>query len=198
MEANTKPVTREDISERAKWNLDGLYAQESLWQEDFKKLEGDISGYKFFKNTLVESAGKIKACLEFDIDISRKMEKLYTYAHLRNDEDKTHSKNQGNFEKVVRLQTIIAQAASYIPSELMAIPEDRMNKFLNEEELGFYRLHLERILRYRKHVLSGKEEKLKFDQPGFNLICTYCSLPKPSTSMLSTYSTYMGWLITIE
>ena len=53
MEAKTKPVTREDISERAKWNLDGLYAQESLWQEDFKKLEVAISGYKFFKNTLV-------------------------------------------------------------------------------------------------------------------------------------------------
>ena len=160
MEAKTKPVTREDISEGAKWNLDGLYAQESLWQEDFKKLEGDISGYKSFKNTLVESAGKIKACLEFDIDISRKIEKLYTYAHLRNDEDKTHSKNQGNFDKVVRLHTRIAQESSYISSELMAIPEDLISNFLEEKELQFCKLHLERILRYRKHILSEKEEKL--------------------------------------
>ena len=108
MEATTKPVTREDISEEAKWDLGDLYAQEPLWKKDFENLEKDISGYEAFKGTLPDSAGKIKICLEFDIDISRRIEKLYTYAHLRNDEDKTHSKNQGNFEKVVRLQTVIA------------------------------------------------------------------------------------------
>ena len=151
---------REDISEEAKWDLGGLYAQESSWQKDFKKLEKDISGYEAFKETLADSAGKIKVCLEFDIDISRRIEKLYTYAHLRNDEDKTHTQKQGNFEKVVRLRTLIGQVSSYIPSELMAIPEDQMNKFLKDKELRFYKLHLERILRYRKHVLSEKEEKL--------------------------------------
>ena len=160
MEATTKPLTREDIAQEAKWNLDSLYTQESLWRKDFKKLEEDIFGYESFKETLGDSAESIKACLEFDIDVSRRIEKLYTYAHLRSDEDKTHTKNQGNFEKAVRLHTIIAQASSYISSELMAISEDQMNKFLNDEELKFYKLHLEKILRYRKHILSEKEEKL--------------------------------------
>ena len=160
MEATTKPITREDISEEAKWDLNGLYLQESLWQEDFKKLEADLAGYESFKGTLASSAKTIKACIEFDIGISRKIEKLYTYAHLRNDEDKTHAKNQGNFEKMVRLHTLAAQASSYIPSELMAIAEDRMHQFLQDKELSFHKLHLERILRYRKHTLSEKEEKL--------------------------------------
>jgi len=48
MEATTKPITREDISEEAKWNLNGLYLQESLWQEDFKKLEADLAGDESF------------------------------------------------------------------------------------------------------------------------------------------------------
>jgi len=160
MEAKVNPLTRKDIPEKAKWNLDGLYLEESLWEEDIKKLEKDLTGYESFKGTLSSSAKNIKSCLELDINISRTMEKLYTYAHLRNDEDKTHSQNQSNFEKIVRLNTLAAQASSYIASELMAISEDQMNQFLEDKELDFYKLHLERILRYRKHTLSEKEEKI--------------------------------------
>ena len=130
MEAKVNPLTRKDIPEKAKWNLDGLYLNKSLWEEDIKKLEKDVAGYESFKGTLSSSAKNIKSCLEFDISISRTMEKLYTYAHLRNDEDKTHSQNQSNFEKIVRLNTLAAQASSYIPSELMAISKNQMNQFL--------------------------------------------------------------------
>ena len=84
----------------------------------------------------------------------------FHYAHLRNDEDKTHTQNQSNFEKIVHLNILVAQASSYISSELMTIPEDRMNQFLQSQELDFHKLHLERILRYRDHTLSEKEEKI--------------------------------------
>ena len=94
MEATTKPVTRKDISDESKWDLNGLYPQESVWQDDFDQLEKDIAGYESFEGALADSVRRIKACLEFDMDISRKIEKLYTYAHLRNDEDKTNAPNQ--------------------------------------------------------------------------------------------------------
>jgi GTP-binding protein len=45
MEATTKTITRENIAEEARWDLNGLYLQESLWEEDFEKLEAEISSH---------------------------------------------------------------------------------------------------------------------------------------------------------
>ncbi len=161
MDAKVELVTREEVSEDSKWNLSGLYSADDAWQEEFNALEKDATkGYSGHQGKLGTSPQALKACLEFDADVSRKLEKLYTYAHLRNDEDKTNTFHQGNFERIVRLATQVSQAGSFIKSEIMAIPETVMNDFLLDKELEFFKYHLERILRYRQHTLSEKEESL--------------------------------------
>ncbi|MEE9258423.1 MAG: oligoendopeptidase F [Nitrospinaceae bacterium] len=160
MEAKAGPISRDGIPEEFRWDLTDLYSDETIWQEDFSDLESAAKSYADHQGTLEKSAADLKACLEFDAAISRKLEKLYTFAHLKNDEDKTNTLHQGNFEKVVRLATEISQAASFIRSEIMDIPEDRMEEFLKDKELEFYRFHLEQNLRFRKHTLSEKEESL--------------------------------------
>ncbi|MFQ5716538.1 MAG: M3 family oligoendopeptidase [Nitrospinales bacterium] len=153
-------MSRETIAEEAAWDLSGLYASDSAWQSALDALESETAQYARFPGTLGQSAADIKAFLEFDTAISRRLDALYTYAHLKNDEDKTNSLYQGNLDKAVRLATNISRARSFFASELMAIPEERMSEFLEDEELAFYRFHLEQILRFRKHTLSEKEEAL--------------------------------------
>ncbi len=160
MDAKVELETREEISEDSKWNLSGLYSVGDAWQEEFNALENDAKEYALHRGKLGTSAQALKACLEFDSTVSRKLDKLYTYAHLKNDEDKTNSFHQGNYERTVRLATQLSQAGSFIKSEIMAIPETVMNEFLQSQELEFFKYHLERILRYRKHTLSEKEEAL--------------------------------------
>ena len=160
MEAKVKLVTRNEISEDCKWDLSGLYSADESWQAELAGLEKEAKGYSGYQGTLGSSVSALKGCLEFDLNVSRKLEKLYVFSHLRNDEDKTDAVHQGNFEKIVRLSTRVAQARSFIESELMAIPEGRMNEFLRDKELEFYRFHLERILRFREYTLSEKEEAL--------------------------------------
>jgi oligoendopeptidase F len=160
MDAKVELETRDEISEDSKWDLSGLYSAGDAWQEEFDALESEWEGYASHQGKLGASAQALKTCLEFDLDISRKLEKLYTYAHLKNDEDKTNTLHQGNFERVVRLATQISQAASFIKSEIMAIPETVIQGFLKDKTLESFKYHLERILRYRKHTLSEKEEAL--------------------------------------
>ena len=52
------------------------------------------------------------------------------------------------------------QAASFVRPELLRLPRKRMREWLDAKPLKKYRLYLERILRYRDHTLTEKEEKL--------------------------------------
>ena len=160
MDAQSETMERGEVSIESQWDLTGLYSLDEVWNSELTELEAEIEKYASFAGTLGESALKLKACLEFDMNFSRQLEKLYTFAHLKNDEDKTSTLYQGNFEKVMMLVNEASRAASFIQSEIMSISDDMMRKFLADKELEFYRFHLEKILRYRCHTLSEKEEAL--------------------------------------
>ena len=160
MDAKAGTLTRGEVTVESQWDLTGLYSSDDVWNTELTKLEAGINDYASFVGALGESALKLKACLEFDMNFSRQLEKLYTFAHLKNDEDKTNSLYQENFEKVMRLVNEASRASSFIQSEIMSIPKDKISAFLTDKELEFYRFHLERILRYRDHTLSAKEEAL--------------------------------------
>ena len=160
MDTQTRPIPREAVSEEFRWDLVDFYQSDEDWEKDFRDIEALKSEYSRFRSTLGKSAAALKDCLEFDMKLSRKLEALYVYSHLKNDEDKTKGLYQGNFDRSVRLATEVSSARSFINSELMAIPEETMATFLKTPELELYRFHLERILRYRNHTLTEKEEAI--------------------------------------
>ncbi len=130
MDAKAGTLARGEISEQSQWDLSGLYSSNEAWNKDLELLEGDVPKYDSFRGTLSQSFVKLKECLEFDMNFSRRLEKLYTFAHLKNDEDKTNSFYQGNFEKSMRLLNEAGKASSFIRPEIMAIPEEQINQFL--------------------------------------------------------------------
>ncbi|PIQ96603.1 MAG: oligoendopeptidase F [Nitrospinae bacterium CG11_big_fil_rev_8_21_14_0_20_56_8] len=160
MVATTEPLTRETFPAEALWDLSGLFPADDRWNAEFAELESMLPGYEKLRGTLGRSAGNLQACLEFDMNLMRKLDKVYTYAHLRTDEDKTRTADQERYDRAMRLVTRISQARSFMDSEIMSIPRETMGAFLDAEELKFYRLHLERILRHREHTLSEKEESI--------------------------------------
>ena len=97
MDAKAGPLTRDEVSVETQWDLTGLYSFDDVWNTELTELEAEIEKYASFAGTLGGSARELKACLEFDMNFSRQLEKLYTFSHLKNDEDKTNSLYQGKF-----------------------------------------------------------------------------------------------------
>jgi oligoendopeptidase F len=142
------------------WDLSSLFKNDALWEAAFQKWEQQIPGYEKFRGKLSASAEMLSACLQFDTAIDRTGERLGVYAALKTAEDQGNSDYQRMKGRYEHAATRAAEASSFIRPELMSVPADTMELFLQSKELEKWKLALERILRYRPHTLSQGEENL--------------------------------------
>ncbi|MGH7214001.1 MAG: oligoendopeptidase F [Tepidisphaeraceae bacterium] len=151
---------RSKVKSADAWDLSSLYKSDSAWESAFKKWEAQNPGYVKFRGHLGDSAEMLAACLRFDAAIDRAGERLGVYAFLKTSEDQGNSDYQRMKGRYQHVATKAAEASSFIRPEIMDIPAKKMDAFLKAKEIEEWRLALDRILRFRPHTLSRKEEQL--------------------------------------
>ena len=149
-----------DVAVGDTWDLSSLYAGDGQWEADFKRLEGQIGQFETYRGRLGESGETLLAALDFDSAFDRTAERLGTYAFLKTTEDQGNSDYQGMKSRFQNLAMRASQAASFMRPELLAIDAPRMAEMMADPRLSLYRLQLERLLRFRPHTLSDREERL--------------------------------------
>ncbi len=155
-----KIASREEIKQEWKWDLTPLFKTDQHWQDLYIQLEDEMKSYDKYRGKMHESREIFLEALEFDLSVSRDLEKLYTYAHLKSDEDKSNQNYLGFYQKAMNLYTRISELSSYMIPEIQSIPEKTMTSFLDEEVMTQYRFYLEKILRYRPHTRSNEIEQI--------------------------------------
>ncbi|WP_164100698.1 oligoendopeptidase F [Candidatus Laterigemmans baculatus] len=142
------------------WDLASLFPSDEAWEAAFADLKGRVEGFEQYRGRLGESAETLAEALQFDSDFDRAAERLGTYAFLKTTEDQTNNAYQGMQSRFRNLAVRAAQASSYMRPELLAIPVEQMDALLAAEPVAPFRLGLERMLRFRPHTLSDREERL--------------------------------------
>jgi oligoendopeptidase F len=152
--------TRADIADSDKWDLTHLFADVSKWQEDFAWLQREYPKLEQWKGRVGESAQTLVALLEFEKALEQKMERVYHYASLQAAEDSTNNEYLARIGQVQNLLTRISETAAFVVPEILAIDDERFEKFLADPVLKDWRIKLYKIRRMRPHVLSVPEERL--------------------------------------
>lgn len=142
------------------WDLALLYKSDTAWETDFKKWSAMIDEFKKFRGTLGKSAENIRKCYDFETDFEKLGERLGSYAFLKASEDISNSDYQGMVARFSHVATRASEATSYVNPEIQAIPTEKLKKFVASPVLEPYRFQLEKLLRFKPHVLSEKEERL--------------------------------------
>lgn len=158
--SNATLPQRQEVAPSDTWDLSSLYSDLSQWEADFQKLEGLIPRFETYRGRLGESVATLVEALDFDSDFDRTAERLGTFAFLKTTEDQGNSDFQALKSRYQNLSMRAGQAASFMRPELLAIDEAKMSAFLVDPQLKLYRLQLERVLRFRPHTLSDREERL--------------------------------------
>ncbi|MGR9050828.1 oligoendopeptidase F [Halobacillus faecis] len=170
---------REEIPVEKTWDLEAMFATDEEWYKELEEAKELLPELQKYQGKLGESAEQLYELLSFQDKISHKIGLLYTYAHMRNDQDTTNAHYQEMNAKAENLYTKIASAMSFIVPEILALPEGKVKSFIESyEPLELYEHTLDEITRQRAHVLSEKEEKLLagFSEIGANPSQTFGAL----------------------
>jgi len=153
-------LERHEIPDEYKWDLFKLYPSDKEWEKGLKDLEARIEGVQQFQGTLEQSVAQLKQCLDYLNDTEKLEERLGYYAHLRTTENVGSSEHQERFARYMQVATRLSAATSYFTPEIQSIPDQTMEQYLAAPELDNYNIMLRKLLRFKPHILSQKEEKL--------------------------------------
>ena len=150
---------RSDIPKEYTWDLESIFPTNEDWESSFKSLQKRLPELEALKGTLAQSGQTLLAVLQKRDELFEKLETLFVYASMRKDEDTTNSMYQGMYDRAMQLFVHASTVASYIEPEILAIPQDTLNRFVQETPgLGLYGQQLHDLNRKRPHVRSAEVE----------------------------------------
>ncbi|MFO1445557.1 oligoendopeptidase F [Bacillus sp. Bva_UNVM-123] len=156
-----KLPNRSEIAVEDTWRLEDIFPNDEAWNKEFKEVAALIPNANKYKDKLGESAELMYEALQYQDELLERLSKLYTYSHMRYDQDTTNSFYQGMDDRIKNLYTQASSQLAYIVPEMLSIDEETINQFLEEkQELQLYKHALEEINLQRPHVLSADQEAL--------------------------------------
>ena len=154
-------LQRNEINEKDTWDLSTIFETDQKWEEELALLTEDTKEAASLEGHLLDSAESLLNITERYLDLSRRLEKLYVYAHMKNDQDTRVAIYQEYYAKAMTLYSQLDQVFSFYEPEFMAITEEQYQNFLAEEpKLQSYKHFFDKLLQNKEHVLSQREEEL--------------------------------------
>lgn len=152
---------RNEINKDLQWDLKTIFETDSdfvnelgLVNDRFDKVEQKYKGH------LLDSANSLLEITSEMLSISRKVEKIYVYASMKNDQDTRLAQYQEYQAKATALYAKFGEAFAFYDPEFMALTNDEYQQFLVEEpQLRQYAHLFERLFFHARPIRSLKKKK---------------------------------------
>lgn len=154
-----KVLSRDEISNEHKWNLELIYKSPAKWEKAFRKLQSDIGRISDYRDKLGDKE-KLIEFLILEESIALELGKTYVYAHMKSHEDLRASKFQEYAARADTLNTLFAESTAFYAPEILKIPENVLQSFLDDDRLKAYAFHFEELLHSKSHTLSSEQEEI--------------------------------------
>ena len=157
--------SRSDISKENTWNLNSFFSTKGDWEKELDQL---LSVAKEGWKSLSEYKGKlscgdpatIKKLLEKYFEYSRSIEKIYTFSHLKHDENIADDENKAGYDKSIALYHMFSNGSSWVEPELLKIDEETLMKLMEHKDLDEYKFYLMSLCDQKEHILTDDKEEI--------------------------------------
>lgn len=152
---------RKDIDVKDTWNLESIYANNELWEEEYAALEKEAAEFAKLKGAIEADVSKIPAVLDAYYGLHRRLSKLSVYARMRFDQDTTDSTYQTMSAKIGSLGVKIGAASAFVEPEILSYSKEQLEAAEKENErTAYYGRKIEEMLRGQEHTLDAEKEEL--------------------------------------
>ncbi len=154
-------MERKEIAENLQWKTSDIFSSDEEWDKAYAAFEAEYTNFPFDKYSgKLGNKEDLLACFAMSDKISRQIELLYVYAHLKHDEDLRVAKYTSMHAKVGALISKIFAQLSYVEPELTALEDKVLQSFIDDKDFAEYDYKLRKIAASKAHVLSAAEERL--------------------------------------
>lgn len=158
--SNTTIPARKDIPESDKWDLSSIYESNEEWEENLKVLPSLTKKVVQYKGRLGESSDVLLEALKALEEAELRMETVYHYASLQHEADEDDSSATDRDGRAMMAYTRMMSDLSFIDPEIQSVDETKLRKWISLPEFKDYKIYIEKLLHFKKYILSEKEERI--------------------------------------
>ena len=152
---------RNEIEEKYTWDLSTIFPTDEAFEAELAQVSEEVKKAAGLAGHLLDSADSLLTTTEVQLDLMRRIEKLYSYAHMKNDQDTRVAKYQEYQARGMTLYSDFGQSFAFYEPEFMAITEVQYQAFLAEKPaLQLYQHYFDKLLKKKAHILTQREEEL--------------------------------------
>lgn len=139
------------------WDLSKLIKDE----EDFKKKYDEADKLlDEAAHLLLNFKDNFKDAILKLIEAQRKVMNIYVFAHMNADADTRDTEGQRLHLKALNLGSKLDEVGAPLKPALLSLSREELNKLIKDNDMEDYRLFIEKIYRFKDHVLTEKEESI--------------------------------------
>ena len=152
---------RNEIEEKYTWDLSTIFPTDEAFEAELAQVSEEVKKAASLAGHLLDSADSLLTTTEVQLDLMRRIEKLYSYAHMKNDQDTRVAKYQEYQAKGMTLYSDFGQSFAFYEPEFMEITEEQYQAFLaGQPALQQYQHYFDKLLKKKAHILTQREEEL--------------------------------------
>ena len=152
---------RREVPKEFQWNLERIFKTDEEFQKEIEAVRKQIDEFAKLEGHTTESAKTFYESITAGNEIERRLNKLYTYASMKSDEDVANTENQAKKEQVVNLYNYASSKMYFQTPELLNTEKEVIESFYQAEpKLLEHKTNIEEVYRYKPHTLPKEEEKL--------------------------------------
>jgi oligoendopeptidase F len=160
-ETKNKILTRSEVPTDLTWKLEDIFSSDETWESEYKEVSELAEKASAFKGTFGNGAQALYEALAYKDEVSERIYRLYTYSHMRYDQDTTNSHYQAMDSRIKTLLVKVSTGLSFMTPEILALDEAKVLSYVTEHEgLQLYKQVLKEINEMRPHVLPAEQEAL--------------------------------------